>query len=573
MEARKAKINTIINNMTLLEISFFQRSYVWNKDLWERFLEDISFVSKTKTSHFFGTIILKKAGTPPAPYNSHEIVVDGQQRLTTYIIFMKVLCLKKIQIPSFDLVFKSLEKKPSLQQGQNDSQAFESVMNADKVEHLSDPTNKSKVISAFNYFIDNIEEDKFDITNIYTFSDFVLIELEENEDEQQIFDTINSLGVDLTTSELLKNYFFCRNTIPQYKQKWASVFEKDDEAKSYWGEKYELGRAKRAMIDIFFDSYFQIFIQDQQYNISNKDKIICSRVDTLAHSYKYFINKYCNKNKNIVLDGLDAYAKCYRESFKNNDCSQTVSNSNSMERMNIIIFGMKNSTLIPYILYVNKNVKSKEEREKIYGILESYIMRRIVVHATNKNYNNFINSFISNKINTAIELEKKLEEAPRSDISKYFPTDDDLKDGFLHSKLPNLQSKGILYLLESAIRPAKSSTSLMGFKNYSLEHLMPKKWRNNWSACKTKELETKRDSTLLTLGNLTIITQSLNASIRDASWNTKLEGKKSQVGLKVCAAGLSTMTDVLSRPNWTEQDIYDRGEWLYQKAIKVWKRG
>ena len=106
------------------------------------------------------------------------------------------------------MVFKSLEKKPSLQQGQNDSQAFESVMNADKVEHLSDPTNKSKVISAFNYFIDNIEEDKFDITNIYTFSDFVLIELEENEDEQQIFDTINSLGVDLTTSELLKNYFF-----------------------------------------------------------------------------------------------------------------------------------------------------------------------------------------------------------------------------------------------------------------------------------------------------------------------------------------------------------------------------
>lgn len=208
MEARKAKINTIINNMTLLEIPFFQRSYVWNKDLWERFLEDISFVSKTKTSHFFGTIILKKAGTPPAPYNSHEIVVDGQQRLTTYIIFMKVLCLKKNQIPSFDLVFKSLEKKPSLQQGQNDSQAFESVMNADKVEHLSDPTNKSKVISAFNYFIDNIEEDKFDITNIYTFSDFVLIELEENEDEQQIFDTINSLGVDLTTSELLKNYFF-----------------------------------------------------------------------------------------------------------------------------------------------------------------------------------------------------------------------------------------------------------------------------------------------------------------------------------------------------------------------------
>lgn len=49
----------------------------------------------------------------------------------------------------------------------------------------------------------------------------------------------------------------------------------------------------------------------------------------------------------------------------------------------------------------------------------------------------------------------------------------------------NLQTRGILYLQEAGIRSAKSSTSLLGFNNYSLEHMMPKKWRNNWAACAT----------------------------------------------------------------------------------------
>ena len=40
---------------------------------------------------------------------------------------------------------------------------------------------------------------------------------------------------------------------------------------------------KRAIIDIFFDSFFQIFIQDKRYNISNDDKIMYARVDTLDY--------------------------------------------------------------------------------------------------------------------------------------------------------------------------------------------------------------------------------------------------------------------------------------------------
>ena len=64
-----------------------------------------------------------------------------------------------------------------------------------------------------------------------------------------------------------------------------------------------------------------------------------------------------------------------------------------------------------------------------------------------------------------------------------------MKIGFETSKLVNLQSKGIIYLLESKIRSDNSSTVLLGFNNYSLEHLMPKKKRNNWGLVRQKMMQ------------------------------------------------------------------------------------
>ena len=58
---------------------------------------------------------------------------------------------------------------------------------------------------------------------IMTNAQFVRIDLNADEDEQQIFNTINSLGVNLTTSELLKNYFFSRDTINEYEARYAWI--------------------------------------------------------------------------------------------------------------------------------------------------------------------------------------------------------------------------------------------------------------------------------------------------------------------------------------------------------------
>lgn len=46
MDAHKAIISNIFNNSTLVEVPFFQRSYVWKEDLWSRLLEDMGMSSK-----------------------------------------------------------------------------------------------------------------------------------------------------------------------------------------------------------------------------------------------------------------------------------------------------------------------------------------------------------------------------------------------------------------------------------------------------------------------------------------------------------------------------------------------
>ena len=211
------------------------------------------------------------------------------------------------------------------------------------------------------------------------------------------------------------------------------------------------------------------------------------------------------------------------------------------------------------------------------GILESYIMRRLVVHSDTKNYNNLFTSLILNGALDSKQLLSRLQSS--NDATTYIPDDNDLLQGFNNSKLVNLQSKGILYLMESKIRPSSSSTALLGFDQYSLEHIMPKKWRNNWPACENEEAARRRDSILLTLGNLAIITQSLNASIRDASWQNKKDGKDvsrsgkviTKPGLVTCAGGLITLQNVLALDTWDDDKIAERATWLFEQAKTIWQ--
>ena len=567
MDAGKATISGVFNGSRLLEIPFYQRAYVWGEEQWERFLGDMEFVTASKRPYFLGSIILKQesSGYTWSEVSEVRTVIDGQQRLTTMVIFFKALCAKIDANRLFERDFVLETGEVALRHGKYDRQDFEKVVNATGSEPVE---GSSAIIGAYNYFLKNIDPEKVDRNTIKSNVQFVCIDLTEGEDEQQIFDTINSLGVRLTTAELLKNYFFNRENEQAFKDSWEDVFEPTAEKKSFWDQEVVTGRIKRTLIDLFFDAFLQIMVQDKARCVTAEDKLYYSRTSNLFQSYKDFISRYCDGGKDEVLNAMNAYAAVFESTFDPTCCDRNVPPAPSTERMNVLIFGLKNSTLIPYVLYVRKSVESPDEQAKVFATLESYIVRRMLVRATTKNYNRLFTSLILNEVKDAEALRKALE--ANDEATTYMPGDAEVRSAFEESCLYNLQSKGVLYLLESAIRPGMSSTALLGFNQYTLEHMMPKKWRNKWGAL-DDEAATRRDRKLLTLGNLAIITHSLNASIRDADWPTKKQGKGYKDGLALCAAGLATMAGALEKESWDEGDIADRAEWLADKALEVWR--
>jgi uncharacterized protein with ParB-like and HNH nuclease domain len=574
MEAGKRTIRDIFNRGRNLEIPFFQRAYVWNTEQWQRFLEDMRMVSTTKKPYFLGSVILKQQETS-SNKDSILTVIDGQQRLTTLNIFLKVLCLKKNSDNDFTETFKKQrDKSIILLHNHNDQESFNQVINLKNTTVFKDVSENDNILSAYNFFNENITND--DLTNTIDFFNildnilFVGIDLGYGEDEQQIFDTINSLGVRLTTAELLKNYFFKRDEIDNYNKYWKQVFEKNDETKIYWDKEITAGRLKKAFIDLFFYSYLQIKIQDAELKVKTDDKIEFSKVENLFESYKRFIRDY-ELDKTEILDEIKEYADLFRNNFDFDIINNELSAESGIERINAIIFGLDTSTLIPYTLYILKNVDDKNQQNDLFAFIESYVMRRMVVKATTKNYNQlFTDRLISNKIISKEQFLQYLES--KNDKVNYLPNDTELKQGFENSILINKQTAGILYFIESKIRNRnKQATGLLGIKKYSLEHLMPKKWENKWENVSTKEAKDYRNFKLKTLGNLAIITQYLNASIRDSNWATKKEGSGNKEGLKHYSGGIETLSPYLALNEWNEVEIEKRAEFLLKKAKEIWK--
>ena len=564
MEAGKRNISNIFNRANKLKIPHFQRSYVWKEEQWERFLDDMIYASHTNCPYFMGSVILKQQDTQSNQDNLRTII-DGQQRLTTVILFFKALLSINNTPERFSQIFTTFNDGIILEHNYCDKPIFEKIFLGQEVEPRE---KKSQIYKSYEYFLNNIKAEEINPNNLLSNILFVGIDLLHNEDEQQIFDTINSLGVRLTTAELLKNYLF-KDDIEFYNQHWRDVFEKDDEIKEYWDQNVTSGRKIRNNIDLFLQSYLFIKIQESEINVSSDDKERFFKIDSVFNSYKEFITKY-ELDKNVIINELKEYAEVYKNTINPKIAEQDVSSTDYIQRLNLVMFGLDTATIIPYVLYVAKKVASQEEKNKIFRYLEAYLMRRLICKKTSKNYNQLFRSFINNEIDTLEKL-KEIIDMKEEKINR-MPSNEDVEQGINQSALTNIQAKGILYLIERSIRSDLNSTELKYFNEYSLEHIMPKKWRNNWSSDGlSPEQADQRDDLILTLGNLTLITKNLNSSIRDSNWQTKKAGRGQNHGLTEYAQGIEIFSRYLQREDWNEDCIKERAGELYGHSVnEVW---
>ena len=569
MDAGKRTISEIFTGNKMLEVPFFQRAYVWKEENWERFLEDLEYVSSSRMPYFMGSLILKQQMTGSnSAVGDVRLVIDGQQRLTTICILMKVLSLKAGKSNKFSRSFMLDNDEPVLLHNRDDHKAFDRIM---KLTQLDDLQGKDKITDAYRYFVKNADPEKLDYDAICYKVLFVGIDLDQDDDEQQIFDTINSLGVTLTTAELLKNYFFTRRDEAAYMQNWWEIFEKDEETRSYWDTEITTGRTKRTYIDMFFYSFLLIKIQDSAYKLSTEEKIKYSKFERLFESYKAFIKDKCNDDRISILKEIKEYASAFRKAINRDVIYGELTPDAGIDRINMIIFTFDTTTLIPYVLFIEKNVQDESLKNDLYDALESYLLRRIVTRQTTKNYNRmFSERLIYNNVLSKDEFVRHIAES--DDVNNRMPMDSEVEDAFHTSVLVNKYAAGVLYLIESKIRDRRMhSTGLLGVEKYSLEHLMPKKWVNNWRKDGEVINEDRRNWILLTLGNLAIITTTLNSAIRDSDWHTKKEGTANKNGLRKYSEGIETLSPYLELDEWNEDRIYERASDLAEKALKIWK--
>lgn len=567
MDAGKKKINDILNGNRQLVIPFFQRSYVWDKDLWERFLESMEQVSQTGKEYFLGSVILKQLPTSTSStVGDVRTIIDGQQRMTTLALFLKVLCFKTDRRRKFENMFILDEDKFAIVHNMFDRSVFDAIIAQDKLATIP---SESKLAKAYEFFLNNVNVERLNLDTILAHISFVGIDLNNEDDEQVIFDTINSIGVTLTTGELLKNYLFSQESIHIYNTKWKPVFEADEETLKYWDSNVTQGRKIRKNLETFLNAYLHIKINDPAYGFDSVKKERFNRIEDLFSQYKDFIS-LTGINYDVLVDDLTEYAKIYRRYLSPKILNEEIPSEYGLDRLNLIIFGLDTTTLMPYLLFVLKNQDDQEEINRIARVLESYLMRRIVCKRSANNYSDlFSQSLIGPQFLTAQSLKNYLG-SKENDSSLAMPSDEELIYAFEANVLLDVRSKGVLYLLESRIRNPRHSTALKSFNSYTLEHLMPKKWNPGiWPISDPGQTEA-RNLKLKTLGNLALLTQSLNSSISNNSWSIKLNGNGRKKGLKEFATGLETMTFVLAQVTWNETKIETRADWLFDNARVIW---
>lgn len=581
MKANDLFLLKVFSTHTIFEIPYYQRSYVWGEENWKRFLEDMENISAIEKPYFIGSLILKQKETETgSKYGDVRVVIDGQQRLTTITVFFKVLSLKRNRPQIFNdfmitISDESDEKEISIHHNHIDKEAFNKIVNLTELEDLSVDTkgkkieNQNRIIQLYNFFYKNLDVEKISSDKVKKFLHFVVIDLGAEENEQQIFDTINSLGVTLTTSELLKNYLFDEKNEDKYNQYWKPVFEENEDQKKYWDQIINSGSKKYHLIDLFLYALLMIKVRGENYSVTTEDKLDYEKVDKLFLSYKDFVEKYMGKNKDELMEVIFNAAKLFMKNFNPNCKREAVTSEPGFERVNLMMFALDYTVMSPYILYVMMYAEP-DECTKIFDYIETYMMRRSIARLETRGYNALFNDgLITNNILRAEELKAYV--SKDKETTYRAARKDEIEHCIKHNDYINRQALGFLYMLESRLRSDNmSATQLYGIGTYSLEHLLPKKWRQYWAVPEDEEEARQTDIDLYTFGNLAILPATLNTSISNSPWPVKLNGKGNKEGLIKYAQGLETLRDCLKLDEWNLETIHERAEKLYQQVIRIW---
>lgn len=571
INATKEKILSFFQSSLQYEIPFFQRAYVWNEEnwaiFWEHLLSELEAYEQGENSeHFIGTIITKRKESVKLGENIVELI-DGQQRLTTISVFLKALADTVTgEIPNLQNNINNLlwfhdsysNKHYRMRHSRIDEPNFKLVMES---SGALNGENKSAIVEAYKYFISNLKDfsdHRRELIQQVLLHKIPVISmlLDANDDEQEIFDTINSLGVKLTIGELLKNYIFKEDQLRSlYDEYWRNIFESDEDQVEYWATERTSGRVKRDNMEVLLYCFLII---------ETKKEV---RLEKLFKEYKGYLKEKTVEEKKNFLIRLKAIAEVYYQWPQENQLVE-IKYDDTEKRFFHVLENLEITTIYPLILYLFQKNSDKQDRLKTFGILESYIATRQICKLTTKNYNNLFIQIIRQLDKNATASSDSILEIIKgfTENSNRLPSQDEVRKAFHEVHLSNKQAGEILYVIAlKDIASEYSDTKTLSSKSFSVEHILPRKWEENWNHTPMNELEKyQRNQKLYTLGNLTLITKNLNSKLTNQAWEEKKGTLREFSSLRMTTA-------YLDEPIWDENTIIKRANHLAEKAINIWQ--
>lgn len=580
MRVEEKSINGIFINNNILRIPFFQRGYVWEKKNWEMFFDDIAEIAsliKEKRDpevYFLGSIILKDIGNVG---RQKFDVIDGQQRLTTIVLFMKALCLVMDRDDVFKRTFMlddliSNNEIPILVPNHNDKEQYDEIISLQDLCKV--PSPESRLTEAFKYFVDRIKDAQnptdgsmsISPINLYlSITDYVrlvCIIVKDAENAQKIFETINCAGIKLTTGEMLKNYLYSDEDISEYERTWKPVFERNKECVKYWEGEIVKGRTKDGHIENFFYRYMLVKMQEPNIKhglSSNEIKFYRQRGDQF-NKWRTLRERF-NIEKMAIAREIVEHAKAYYDIFTPDTLDDVAVNYSGVERLSYLMIMQDMWTMTPYILYIYKNVE-EGERNRIFQYLESYLMRRIICKSTNNNYSDlFSENLIGQNVCTVAAFKEYVNDREARG-SLLMPSDEDVKEAICKNNLKS-DAHTILYMLESLINSEFTSSKFNNSANsFVKEQIMID--NVNWPSA-SGYTEEQRSVLINTLGNFMITRNKLKKKDSSSGWMHKKvimeDGVKGLFLGRIFSQGLN---------KWDESIIEKCNQKLYKLVVEKW---
>lgn len=538
----------LMSNGFHYEVPKYQRDYSWDKEQWSDLWYDLMQMIEEKDSHYMGYLVLQTSD------DINFTIIDGQQRITTICILILAVInyLKKIQcsedekklneqrantllttyIGNIDMITLTSVNKLVLNRNNNHfyKTYLSSLQEAPKRGLNASERLMKNAFDTFSSYLKeqykNAEELISFVENIVNNLFFTVITVTDELNAFKVFETLNARGVQLSSSDLLKNYLFSVAN-EQHQTKL-------DELEDLWAEVSDILKETQVsdFLRIYWNSNHKTIRKNQLY------KTIRDEIKTSEQSFSLL--RDMRKKADIYMALKSSEDELWRNNKDIRENLELLRLFNVTQPMSLLISAYSNLSLKEFDSLLSKIViisfryniicgKNPNEQEVLYNKLALDI-------ELNKTYN------INDLLNSGIYVKD-------AEFEQTFTYKE-----FIYNSRNNQIAKYILCKLEKfeyGLTVDRDETTL--------EHILPDNPDESWEWDDSAIQQYK-----YRLGNMALLEKGKNSDLGNASY---LE--KKDVYSKSSIPSTKKIGDTVNE--WSESIITTRQQKMSKIAKGIWQ--